>query len=76
MLKAHKNIWFRKVRGSYLPSSWQGMVLYLWYVAYIVAVPLAWYDGGHTLWRLLTAVVPLITASAVLTQYIASKHAK
>ena len=76
MLKKHKNVWFRKVRGSYLPSSWQGMVLYLWYVAYIVAVPVAWYAGDHSLWRLLSAVVPLLIGSAVLMQYIASKHAQ
>ena len=29
-------LWFRKVRGSYLPVSWQGALLYIPYIFYIV----------------------------------------
>jgi hypothetical protein len=33
-----KNPWFKKVRGSYLPASWQGWLTYVPFVAYLVAV--------------------------------------
>jgi hypothetical protein len=70
-----KNIkWFKKIRGSYLPSSWQGNLLYLIYLAYAVAVPLVWYSNGHTLWQLLINVLPAMVGSAVLMQYIASRN--
>lgn len=76
MFKKNKKTWFIKVRGSYLPSAWQGMLIYLWYVVYLITVPVVWYVGDHTLWQLLTTVIPLIAAAALLTQYIASKHAR
>jgi hypothetical protein len=68
--------WFRSVRGSYLPVGWQGLALYLLYVTYIVLVPLAWYLKGHSLWLLLTTVIPLLVAAAVVMQFIAGKHTK
>lgn len=74
--KTKRNAWFVHVRNSYLPATWQGFVIYLLYVAYIIAVPLVWYKNGHDLWRLLTTVVPLLIAMVLLTQFIASKNSK
>ncbi len=74
--KTKSNAWFRKVRSSYLPSSWQGMIIYLCYVVYIVAVPVTWYQRGHELWTLLAGVIPLLVLALFITQYVASKHAK
>lgn len=65
--------WFTKVRGSYLPLSWQGFVLYVFYVAYIIVVPVTWYAKGHYLWPLLVNVIPAVVGAAVLAQVIAAK---
>ena len=39
-MNKHKqnNKWFIKLRGSYLPCSWQGWSLYAVYTAYVLAV--------------------------------------
>ena len=71
-----KRAWFYKIRGSYLPSSWQGLAVYLVYLAYIVALPVAWLFHGHDVWNLLVVVVPLWIVAALATQYIASKNAR
>jgi hypothetical protein len=72
----HKKAWFVSVRGSYLPSSLTGLVLYLAYAAYIVLLAIGWYADGHRIWYLLVNVIPLAVGAAVLTQYIASKHSE
>ena len=66
--------WFRPVRRSYLPSSWQGLVIYLLYVAYVVALVADWYRLGHHGWTLLVSVIPLVVAALVVTQYVASNN--
>ncbi len=76
MAKNNSSIWFRKVRGSYLPTSFIGLVLYLAYVAYIVAVVVDWYYLGHSGWVLLTVVIPVVVVAAFIVQLIASKHSK
>lgn len=69
-----KTAWFRPVRRSYLPSSWQGMLIYLIYMAYIIVLAGDWYHLGHHGWTLLVNVLPLAIAAAIFTQYIASKN--
>ena len=76
MAKNNTSIWFRKVRGSYLPSSFVGLVIYLIYVAYIIAVVVDWYYLGHSGWVFLTTVLPVVVVAALIVQYIASKHSK
>lgn len=71
-----KKAWFVKVRGSYLPSSLIGLVLYLAYAAYIVLLAVGWYVDGHRIWYLLVNVIPLMIGAALVTQYIASKHSR
>lgn len=71
-----KSPWFRPVRGSYLPASPAGLVIYLAYAAYVVLVAAGWYVDGHRIWYLLVDVIPLTAAAALLTQFIASRHSK
>lgn len=68
--------WFYAIRGSYLPKQGIGLAVYLVYVLYLIALLGAWLASGHTVWRLLTAVIPLMVAAAVLLQYIASRHSR
>jgi len=74
--KSKKLAWFRKVRGSYLPLSWQGLAIYFVYVSYVIALPVIWYQDGHRLRELLFSIIPLMVAAALLTQYVASKSTK
>jgi len=76
MSKKTKKAWFISKRGSYLPNSWQGLMIYLLYIAYIIWVPIAWYREGHSTWRLLSEVFPLVIGAALLAQYVASKSCK
>lgn len=76
MAKNNSRIWFRKVRGSYLPNSGMGLLIYLFYVAYLVALVVGWYAYNRTAWGLISAVIPLTVGAALVTQYIASKHSR
>ncbi|HEY5268288.1 MAG TPA: hypothetical protein VII94_04095 [Candidatus Saccharimonadales bacterium] len=60
-----KTSWFRPIRRSYLPSSWQGSLIYLIYVAYIVVLAGDWYHLGHHGWTLIVNVIPLVVAAAI-----------
>ena len=74
--RKNTNNWFRYTRKSYLPASWQGLVIYLLYVSYIIMVPVVWYNKGHQLWNLLSEVIPLVIAAVLVTQFIASKNSR
>lgn len=74
MKKSHSQFWFKKVRGSYLPSSAAGRVIYFVYIVYLLALIISWFSEGYTAWSFITVVVPLSAAAAFLMQYIASKH--
>ena len=41
-----KTTWFRKIRGSYLPCSWQGWLLYAVYASYILGI-VAYVAANH-----------------------------
>lgn len=73
-MKNTNKTWFVYVRRSYLPASWQGLGLYLLYVAYSIAIAIDWYKRGHTLWELLTEVIPLFLLATLLAQFVASKN--
>lgn len=70
--KAKKGAWFYKVRGSYLPKSWQGISLYLMYVAFVVGVFVYAYGQGDDIWSIVFMVFPQWIAAVVVMHYIAS----
>ena len=76
MAKKNTSIWFRKIRGSYLPVNFIGLAIYLLYLGYIVVLAYDWYRLGYHVWPLLTSVIPLVVLAAIVTQYIASRHSK
>jgi hypothetical protein len=73
MSKTNKK-WFKKVRGSYIPNTWQGLLSYFPYVLYLV---LAYYYSmvyyGYSLTSLFIIVPNWVAAVAVMT-WIASKR--
>ena len=76
MPKKNSSRWFRAIRGSYLPSSAMGLLVYLLYVAYILTLIYEWLIRSGDIWSMLTVVLPLVVLAAIVTQYVASKHSK
>ena len=71
--KTH-NVWFRKIRGSYLPSSQAGWLTYLPYVAYLIGVFVFVLQAHYNFWLAIFVIVPnWVAASAVLTWIAARK---
>lgn len=68
--------WFTYVRSSYLPANSTGLIIYLIYLGYLLALLADWLRNGHHMWYFLVDVVPLSVGAALVTQYIASRHAK
>ncbi len=69
--KAKKGAWFVKVRGSYLPASSQGVLLYVAYAAYIVFAVTVGYLQAATLEQAALMVIPNWVAAAAVMTYIA-----
>ena len=58
--KGRKGAWFVKLRGSYLPCSWQGWLLYIPYILF-----LAYIIFPYALWPLMcTATDPCISITS------------
>lgn len=68
--------WFRKVRGSYLPDSWQAWVLYIPYTAYVVGVAVFVYGRGDNLWEALFTLVPNWVAALAIMTWIAERTSR
>lgn len=66
--KSKKAKWFVPVRGSYLPSSWQGWLTYLPFTAYLLfALYFGWQDTDSTAKAVLYIVPNWIAATAIMT---------
>lgn len=50
--------WFIKVRGSYLPSSWQGWLTYAPYAAYVIGILLFALDNTSDWLHAVPIIVP------------------
>lgn len=72
-LKVKKGAWFVRLRGSYLPASWQGWLTYIPFTAYLIyslIVALAY--TGNT-WKAVLWIVPNWVAAAVVMTYVAKR---
>lgn len=72
--KAKSKKWFTKVRGSYLPSSWQGMLAYAVFVVYLLTVLIAAFNTQEEFAGYLFFVFPQFIAAAVAITFVASKN--
>jgi hypothetical protein len=73
-LKIKKSAWFIRLRGSYLPVSWQGWLTYIpftTYLAYSWVVAFAY--TGNTLKAVLWIVPNWVAATYVMTWIARSK---
>lgn len=71
--KPTKGAWFVKVRGSYLPCSWQGWLTYIPYVGYLVVsmVVLIYYFGSRHWPLVIILYIPSAIAVATALQWVA-----
>lgn len=74
--KKNKNIWFTRVRGSYLPCSWQGWLIYAGFVAFLFATFYLSFKGGRTLVGQLYFIFPQYVSAAVAVHWLASRFSK
>ncbi len=72
-MSKQNNKWFTKVRGSYLPKSWQGWLLYVPFVVYLVTVFIAVDRNSHSASDTLYGIFPQWVAAGVVMTWIASK---
>ncbi len=69
-----RKAWYIKKRGSYLPNVWQGWLLYIPYVAYLVGVLVYVNVRNDTFWSaVFTAVPNLVVASVIMTWFARTK---
>jgi hypothetical protein len=72
-MKKKNNKWFIKVRGSYLPNSWQAWLLYIPFVAFLVWVLCFAIKTQDTVGEMILIIFPQYIAAAVVMTWIASK---
>ena len=66
--KIPKGAWFIPIRGSYLPASWQGLILYVLFVTYLVAaVFIVAKHNASVLYIAMQVLVQWIVATIIMT---------
>lgn len=65
--------WFIKVRGSYLPNSWQGWLLYIPYLAYIIGALIFVIKGNYSFWQAVFTLLPNWVAGCVVMTWLARR---
>lgn len=67
-LKVRKGAWFIRLRGSYLPVSWQGWLTYIPFTSYLVySLYVAFVYTGNNLKAVLWIVPNWVAATAAMT---------
>ncbi|MEI6237705.1 MAG: hypothetical protein WCP03_03850 [Candidatus Saccharibacteria bacterium] len=65
--------WFIKTRGSYLPRTWQSLMLYVAYLVYIIWVLVYIIRLDYNFWLAIFILVPNWVAACAVVSWIASK---
>jgi uncharacterized integral membrane protein len=69
--KRKKQSWFYAVRGSYLPCSWQGWLLYVPFIIFLMTVLQMAMQNHDTVSGVFFAVFPQWVAAAVVMTWVA-----
>jgi hypothetical protein len=70
--KPKKGAWFIKIRGSYLPCSWQGALTYIPMIAFLITVMAAATRDSHSVSDALYIMFPYFVCTAVVMHWLAS----
>ncbi len=73
--KLSRGAWFYKIRGSYLPATWQAWLLYIPFTALLVWSGVYALETRATLTEAALLVFPVWIAAAVVMSWVASKKA-
>lgn len=68
---ARKGAWFIRLRGSYLPVSWQGWLTYVPFTAYLVFAQLYGRWETNSIAQAILFIVPNYVAAAAVMTYVA-----
>ena len=71
--KKKKQAWFKKVRGSYLPCSWQGWLTYVPFVTFLLTVLVAALRTQHSVSDAFYAIFPQWVAAVVVMTWVAAR---
>ena len=74
MKKARKQKWFKQVRGSYLPNTWQGWLTYIPYTAYLIGPLLLVLRNKSDFWTALFILVPNWIVALIVMQWVAARR--
>jgi hypothetical protein len=72
----NKRVWFKKVRWSYLPVSWQGIVLYILFIIFLTTILQAAIRNQHSVSDVFYAIFPFWVSAAVVMHWIAGNTTK
>ena len=73
MSKNKRAKWFRAVRGSYLPATWQGIALYLVFVVFLMASLITAFRTQETAQDGVYFVFPQWICATVVITWIANR---
>lgn len=76
MAKKTQNIWFKRVRASYLPCSWQGWALYVPFVFFLIVTLVESTRGGRTQLGMVYFLFPQLVSALVVMHWLAARFTK
>jgi hypothetical protein len=65
--------WFIKKRGSYLPRAWQGWLLYIPFIGYLISTFILFNRQSNSVSAVLYGIVPQWVAATVILTWIAQQ---
>ena len=65
--------WFIKTRGSYLPHSWKGLLLYIPYLAYLIGALVFVLKIKDSFWAAIFTLVPNWLAAGIIMTWLARR---
>lgn len=73
MAKKHSGKWFVKLRGSYIPCSWQGWLTYIPYISFLVITFMIVNRHEHSASDVLFGIFPYWICAAIIMQWLAGR---
>lgn len=64
--------WFKPVRWSYLPASWQGVLLYVLMIAFVISAFVAIDRNSHSVSDTLYSLFVFVVCTVAVMHWIAS----
>lgn len=72
--KKHKDTWFIKVRGSYLPHNVIGWLTYIPFLAYLIFVGVIAVQEADSLLLATLFIIPNWAVATAVITYLATRH--